>query len=142
MNNEYNSRSGGVGSVGCLVVLFVIGLVAYLIYGSVKDSMPSDEQMAASKQKTEQIIQTKIPPSIIDMDEVDWVEYDGNDVYVGINKVPSDLKTMINAWAIQANQALGRGVHVWAVHNAPKGWRPGDQSDGFYNATARDGVIK
>ena len=69
-------------------------------------------------------------------------KYDGNTVYIGFNEMPSDLRVMINAWALQANTALGSGVHVWALHNAPEGWRPGDREVQGYNVTARHGEIR
>lgn len=132
MDTISDRRSRGVGSVGCFVALFLIGLIG----------MPAESQGQTVKGEREAKVKSAIPPSIVDMDEVDWVEYDGNEVYVGFNKFPSDLKPMINAWALQANWALDFGVRVFAVLNAPKGWRPGDKSNGLYIGAARHGKIE
>ena len=132
MNAISDRRCSSVGSVGCFVALFLIGLVG----------MPAESQSQTVQDEREAKVKSAIPPSIVDMDEVDWVEYDGNEVYVGFNMFPSDLKPMINAWAVQANLALDFGVRVFAVLNAPKGWRPGDKSAGLYVGAARHGKIE
>ena len=132
MNAIGGKRCSSAGSVGCFVALFLIGLIG----------MPAELLGQTAKDEQEVKVKSAIPPSIVDMDEVDWVEYDGNEVYVGFNKFPSDLKPMINAWAVQANWKLDFGVRVFAALNAPKGWRPGDKCDGVYIGSARHGKIE
>ena len=125
-------RSGGVGGVGLWIMLLCIGMLG----------MPSELTGQTAQNEREAKVKSAIPSSIVEMDEVDWVEYDDNEVYVGFNKFPSDLKPMINVWALQANRALDFGVRVFAVLNAPKGWRPGDKSAGLYIGAARHGKIE
>ena len=137
-----HSKSGSVKNIGCLVVLIIAGAAIFGIVSIIKDDMPSDAQVAASREQTETIIQTRIPKSIVEMDEIDWVEYDGNTVYVGFNTWPSDIESMLNAWAIQANQALDRGVHIIAALNVEKGWRPGQSAERSIQITARGGEIR
>lgn len=132
MDTISDRRSGGVGGVGLLIMLFFIGLLG----------MPAELKGQTAQNEREAKVKSAIPPSIVEMDEVDWVEYDDNEVYVGFNRFPSDLKPMINAWAVQANWALGFGVRVYAVLNAPKGWRPGAPSAGLYVGAARHGKIE
>jgi hypothetical protein len=141
---ENRKNAGGIKNIGCLIVLLAVGFVGYMIFTSVKDTMPTEEQLEKSREQakvmTEAIIKNKIPASIVDMDEIDWVEYDDEVVYIGFNKRPDDLKTMIDMWAIQANRELGSMVSVWAVVGEEKGWRPGNSASvNGYHAIARNG---
>ncbi len=132
-----NSKAGGIKNVGCLLIFALVGFV---IYGLVKLT-PSEEESAACRQRIESTIQSAIPPSIAEMDEVDWVEYEGREVYIGFNVWPDDIQTMISAWAIQANKALDRRVSVIAVLNEDNGWRMGERVQRYVMITARDGEI-
>jgi hypothetical protein len=73
--------------------------------------------------------------------EISWVEYERNNVYIGFNKRPDDLRTIINAAAAMGNRAYGFGVHVWAVKANQRGWRPGD-GEYYCEATARYGKVE
>jgi hypothetical protein len=75
-----------------------------------------------------------------DIDEVSWVEFDANNVYVGFERRPADLSAIVNAAAVNGNRALGFGVHVWAVPGR-RGWRPGDGTY-YCEATARHGELE
>jgi hypothetical protein len=59
-----------------------------------------------------------------DVEEIAWMDIEGNNVYLGFTKTPSDLRPFVHAVALAGNQATGFGVHVWAVVGE-KGWRPG-----------------
>lgn len=74
------------------------------------------------------------------IDDVAWVEFDSNNVYVGFRSKPGDLAIIVNAAAVGGNNAYGFGVHVWAISSEHKGWRPGS---GPYlcEATARYGKL-
>ena len=76
-----------------------------------------------------------------DIEEVAWVEFEDNDVYVGFTHRPSDLAAVINTAALHGNRAHGFGVHVWAVFANPRGWRPGD-GPYYCEATARSDELK
>ena len=76
-----------------------------------------------------------------DIDEVSWVEVEGNDVYIGFKSRPSDLTAIVGAAALHGNRATGFGVHVWAVDAKHTGWRPGS-GPYFLELTARHGKIE
>lgn len=73
--------------------------------------------------------------------EVEWVDFDGGNVYVGFGRRPPDLATVINTAAAVANKAHGSTVHVWAVAGGEPGWRPGD-GETYCHVTARMGMIE
>ena len=73
--------------------------------------------------------------------EVSWVEFDENDVYIGFNERPSDLRLIMSSAALIGNRAYGFGVHLWAVKATQRGWRPGKGSY-YCECTARYGKIK
>jgi len=76
-----------------------------------------------------------------DINEVKWWEVDDNTVYISFNPVPSDWNSIIRGAALGGNEKIGFGVHVWALNNKSRGWRPGD-SGYLGNVTARHGKIK
>lgn len=75
------------------------------------------------------------------IDEVRWLEFDRNNVYIGFDRRPADLAAVVNAAAVIGNRAYGFGVHVWAVNAENSGWRPGD-GPYYCEATARHGELK
>jgi len=76
-----------------------------------------------------------------DIPEVSWVKFDDNNVYIGFKTLPGDLGAIVNAAAIHGNRAIDFGVHVWAVPETQKNFRPGlDPS--YCSATARHGKIE
>ena len=74
--------------------------------------------------------------------EVQWVEHNGNSVYVGFSPKPSDLRWVINGAALKCNKAIDFGCHVWAVdaRRVSRPWRPG-QAGLICEATARHGKV-
>ena len=58
--------------------------------------------------------------------EVDWLDFEGGNVYVGFAERPPDLASIVNSAAAVASKAHGRKVHIWAVDGGAPGWRPGD----------------
>lgn len=76
-----------------------------------------------------------------DIDEVAWVEIDGNNVYIGWDDPPGDLGAINRAAAMAGNRAIDFGVHVWSVKGGAPGWRPGG---GPYlcETTARHGRLE
>ena len=76
-----------------------------------------------------------------DMPEVSWVEVNNNSVFIGFKTLPRDLKSIVSAAAIHGNRAADFGVHIWAVPESQKNFRPGlDPS--YCTATARHGKIE
>jgi len=76
-----------------------------------------------------------------DITEISWVEFNDNNVYIGFNSKPSDLRMIINGAALKGNRAIERGVHVWATAADQRGWRPG-KGPYYCSATARGGRVK
>jgi hypothetical protein len=75
-----------------------------------------------------------------DIPEVAWVNYNSNNVYIGFNKRPQDLASIVGGAGLFGNRAYGFGVHVWAVPADNKNWKIGDP---FYcEATGRYGKVQ
>ena len=74
------------------------------------------------------------------IEEVAWVQFDRNNVYIGFRNRPEDLAAVVNAAAVLGNKAHGFGVHVWAFDSRYTGWRPGD-GPYYCEATARRGKL-
>jgi len=72
--------------------------------------------------------------------DVAWVEFEQNNVYIGFRRVPSDLRNIVNGAAFAGNKEID-GVHVWAVPEDQRGFKPGS---GPYicSATARYGKVQ
>ena len=122
--------------VGCFGLLLAIGFFAFIAIGlvmTIQYLSPPDKQRPKISIK-------KSLSYLNDIPEVEWVEVDGNDVYIGFKERPSDLKLIIHAAAINGNRAHGFGVHVWAVDAKYAGWRPG-AGPYWCTATARHGKI-
>jgi len=52
---------------------------------------------------------------LYEIPEIEWVEYKGNNVYLGFNRICDDIQMIVNAAAFNGNIAHGSGVHVWAI---------------------------
>jgi len=78
-----------------------------------------------------------------EINEVQWIEFDRNTVYIGFNPRPSDLSLILRGAALRGNDAIDFGVHVWAIdaNRFNRGWRPGD-GPYFEEVTARYGKIQ
>jgi len=73
--------------------------------------------------------------------EIDWIEIEDNNVYIGFNSLPEDWRIIVNAAAVHGNKAINFGCHAWAVDARYRGWRPGDGP--FYGeASARYGKLE
>jgi len=73
--------------------------------------------------------------------EISWVQFKGNDVIIGFNILPNDLRLIMNAAALNGNRAYGSGVHLWAVHAEYKNWNVW-KDPYICTATARYGKIE
>ena len=73
--------------------------------------------------------------------EISWVEFDGNNAYIGFKKYPPDLRLIMSSAALIGNKANGFGVHLWAVEATQRGWRPG-KGHYYCECTARYGKIQ
>ena len=122
-----------------LGVVIGIGVVFYFIGSLDKSgstySKPKDNQ----KEKTLNGLMIYLD----DIQEVDWWEVDDNTIYISFNPVPDDWNAIIRGAALGGNKAIGSGVHVWALNNQRRGWRPSNKGDDYLgNTTARYGKIK
>lgn len=78
-----------------------------------------------------------------EIEEVAWHDVHGNDIYIGFYTQPADLQTICKGAALNANRAIGRGAHVWAVVGVKKGWHPSyNRKPSAYHCTARYGRIE
>jgi len=75
-----------------------------------------------------------------DIPEISWVKFDGNNVYIGLNKVSSDLDSIVQRAAVLGNKAYGLGVHVWAVRDTTN--VPSKDFKYYCIATARNGKVQ
>jgi len=73
-----------------------------------------------------------------DIAEISWVIFDKNNVYLGFNKIPDDMGTIVRGAALQGNKAYGFGVHVWAMDANKGDWKTAPH---YYTATARHGRV-
>jgi hypothetical protein len=129
------------------LVLLVIGFVGFLWIGNSaapSSNSTSTSSSASPKSSREEIIRSdlsylmdkKVAP------EIEWMDVDGNNVYIGFKKAPRDLSIIIRAAALSCNKAINFGCHVWAVpSNSNRPWRPG--AGRYYEeVTARYGRIE
>lgn len=61
-----------------------------------------------------------------DLEPVEWVEFEGGDVFVGFSERPPDLAMIVNSAVVAAGRAHGKSVHIYAIDGGAPGWRPGD----------------
>jgi len=73
--------------------------------------------------------------------EIQWIEIEGNTVYIGFKALPEDYVLIIKGAALRGNKAIDFGVHVWAISAEHRGWRPG-KGPYYGEATARYGKIQ
>ena len=76
-----------------------------------------------------------------EIDEISWIEFEDNNVYIGFKRRPSDLGAIVNSAAVWGNRAHGFGVHVWATDARYRGWRPG-LAPYYCEATGRYGKLQ
>ncbi len=136
--------------MGCLTAIAIVALffvaigVVVGISGSGGDSGSISSPSRASTSSLSRASTLKTALSYLqDIEEVAWVDFVGNTVYVGFSKRPYDLDLIIGAAALIGNEAIDFGVHVWAVDGSRfnAGWRPGD-GPYYKSVTARYGRIK
>jgi len=122
-------------------LIFLILLFLWVPLLSAADTIqPIIQNVGTSKTRDQAALQNRLL-YLSDIPEISWVEFDGNNVYIGFKELPSDLRTIINAAAVHGNRALGFGVHVWAIKASNKKWRP-DSGSYLCEATARYGKIE
>ena len=120
------SRAASVGVWVISVILLVVGI----------SMLPDDPD--GTTNEPERLAEALA--YLNEIDDVTWVEVDSNNAYLGFASVPEDLALIVNAAAMNGNEVLGLGVHVWAVQ-ADLGWRPG-QPGLLCEATARGGQFE
>ena len=75
---------------------------------------------------------------LYDISDIQWVEIDRNNVYIGFISKPDDIGSIVRGAALKGNKAYGFGVHVWAM-NANDDWQ--SSSKYYCTASARRGKI-
>jgi hypothetical protein len=76
-----------------------------------------------------------------DLPNVSWVEFDTNNVYIGLKEKPADLKAIVGDAAVAGSKVYGFAVHVFAVDEKYRGVEP-IKRPYFCKATARHGEIR
>ncbi len=76
-----------------------------------------------------------------DLPDVSWVEFDTNNVYIGLKDKPENLKAIVGDAAVAGSKVYGFTVHVWAVDEKYRGVEPRKRPY-FCKATARRGEIR
>ena len=73
--------------------------------------------------------------------EISWVKFNNNDIIIGLNTYPKDLRSIMNAAALHGNSAYGFGVRLWVVDVKYKNWNVW-KDPYICTATARYGKIE
>ena len=73
-------------------------------------------KIAKSKAKENETVLQRRLAYLTSIPEVDWVKFDDNNVYVGFSSYPTDGNLIIKFAAVNGNEAINFGCHVWAVH--------------------------
>lgn len=63
---------------------------------------------------------------LTNMAEIDWVDFEGGNIYVGFNRKTGELPNLVNSAVAIAHKTHGKKVHIYAVNGGQPGWRPGD----------------
>ena len=116
------------------VGIWVISVILLVVGISMLPDDPDGTTIESERQLAEALAYLN------DVDDVTWMEVDRNNVYLGFGVVSEDLALIVNDAAMNGNEVLGLGVHVWAVQ-ADLGWRPG-QPGLLCEATARGGQFE
>lgn len=69
--------------------------------------------------------------------DVQWVEFEKNQVYIGWKNKPPDFAEINHQAAIKGNKAIGFKVVVWSVRADQQGWRPGDSRPTCFTSAIR-----
>ncbi len=142
--HDNNSSSGSL--LKLIIGIGAIVLVVLLMQEGDKQSSKSAETSIAKEQKQPQNRTSKETGLITrlqylnEVSEKKWWEVDDNTVYISFSPVPSDWKLIIQTAALHGNNEIGFGVHVWALNDKQRGWRPG-KSGHLGEVTARHGKL-
>jgi hypothetical protein len=63
---------------------------------------------------------------LTDLAEIDWVDFEGGNIYVGFNRKTGELPNIVNTAVAIAHKTHGKKVHLYAVDGGQPGWRLGD----------------
>jgi len=103
-----------------LMALFIIFGI-FFRFGTMESSSSSNSYVPAQ----EEIGLKSILNYLNDIEEIKWVEFDENNVYIGFNPKPVNYDSIVKAAALEGNRAIG--VRVWGIPAAQydSNWRPG-----------------
>lgn len=74
-----------------------------------------------------------------EIQEIGWVIFENNNVYIGFKSIPVDMGTIVRGAAYFGNKAYNFGVHVWALNAR---YKENYKSAPVYcKATARHGRV-
>ena len=75
------------------------------------------------------------------VDEVAWVKFQRNSVFVGLRERPLDLRLLASAAATSGNIAMGFSCHVYFFDSSQSPTAMTDGSGAFCSASSRGGNI-
>ena len=105
-------------------LIFILLIFLWIPLLSAADTIQPIIQKAGTSKTRDQAALQKRLLYLSDIPEISWVEFDGNNVYIGFKELPSDFRTIVKAAAYHGNKAYSSGVHVWAVLGS-KDWGSG-----------------
>ena len=125
-------------AIGILVLGLVVAFGISRLGGCARTVQKDAADLAVRRQA---MLTQRLAYLTEDVAEIEWVEVESNDVYIGFREVPKDMDLILRFAAVHGSNAINYGVHVWAVPSQSRGWRPGG---GFYYAeiTARNGKVE
>ncbi len=95
----------------------------------------SNTSTSKPRPSSNQVILERELAYLKNINEVAWVKFENNKVTIGVNSVPSDIRSVAQAAAMIGNRAINFGVHVWVA--------PANNPNSYYGmTTARHGKIE
>jgi hypothetical protein len=132
------AKNRHIGWTGWTAVALCVGAVFFFCKLVVMSSSVPPVAPAKQKQNLSSAVSY-----LSKIEEVRWLTIDKNNIYIGFNPVPDDMRGICNAAAINGNRKTNFGVHVWAVDASKhhKNWRP-ITGKCLYETTARYGKLE
>lgn len=128
---------------GCAVIFCLLGLafVVYVLANSSGSQRSGDAPSSGGGQQIspQETILRKTLSYLSTLEDVEWVHFENNNVYIGFTRPPPDLEIVLGMAAVKGNRAINFGVHVWGV---PASATPGSVDRIYGEKTARYGKVE
>jgi ABC-type oligopeptide transport system substrate-binding subunit len=122
-----------------LKIILSASIVGFVLFACVPGSNNSSSSSGAPRSSSS--VSSSTFNYLNDINEVAWVQLNGNNLYIGFTSFPSDVAAIIRAAALTGNRETNFGFHVWAVEASRRDYaqNPGGR---FFEVTARNGRIE